>query len=146
MSNIESTTNTNTEAQDVAASVAALGSRTLVKRRIEQAKARVAKAEAALAAEDRLIDLLNKRFEELPVEAGSLTANVGDKVTFKTGRTDSVRSETGVVQLVDGNKYKVLVGEGFDQTFKTIFAGQIVEVEGAVSEDATAIDGDELGL
>lgn len=41
-----------------------------------------------------------------------------------------------VVRAVDGAKYRVLIGEGFNQEFKTVFAGSVIEVRQA----------DDLGL
>lgn len=120
--------------------IATIKSRTLADRRIAQAESRIAKAQEAIKLDGELIEAINALRETLPVEAGSLTAHVGDKITFKTGRADSTREEAGVVQLVDGVKYKVLVGEGFAQEFKTIFGGQITAVEPAVQ------DADDLGL
>lgn len=123
--------------------IAAVSSRTLGNRRLEQAKARIAKANEAIKLDEELIVALAAHIETLPVEAGSLTAEPGDTVAFKTGRGETVRTETGVVQIVDGAKYKVLVGEGFSQEFKVIFAGQIESVTKATSENETA---DALGL
>ena len=130
----------------IATIIASISSRTLANRRIEQAKSRITKASEAIKLDEELIAALQAHHDTLPVEAGSLTAKPGDTVTFKTGRAESVREEKGVVQLVDGAKYKVLVGEGFSADFKIIFGGQITAVEPAVSEDSTAIDGDDLGL
>lgn len=120
----------------IATIIASIASRTLANRRIEQAKARITKASEAIKLDEELIAALQAYHDTLPVEAGSLTAAVGQTITFKTGRADSVREETGVVQLVDGAKYKVLVGEGFSQEFKTIFAGQITAI----------VPADDLGL
>lgn len=120
----------------IATIISAIASRTLATRRIEQAEARINKANEAIKLDQELIEALKAHRETLPVEAGSLTAEAGQTITFKTGRAESVREETGVVQLVDGAKYKVLVGEGFAQEFKTIFAGQITKVHAA----------DDLGL
>lgn len=120
--------------------IAAIKSRTLADRRIAQAESRITKAQEAIKLDGELIEAIKALRETLPVEAGSLTAVAGDKITFKTGRADSTREETGTVQLVDGVKYKVLVGEGFNQEFKTIFGGQITSVEPAVQ------DTNDLGL
>ena len=126
--------------------IATIKSRTLADRRIAQAEARIAKAIENNKLDADLIEAIKAHRETLPIEAGSLTAVAGDKITFKTGRAESTREERGVVQLVDGVKYKVLVGEGFNQEFKTIFGGQITSVEPAATEDSAAIDADELGL
>ena len=131
------TASTNT----IASIIAAVTSRTLANRRIEQAKARITKASEAVKLDEELIAALQAHHDTLPVEAGSLTAKPGDTVTFKTGRAESVREEKGVVQLVDGAKYKVLVGEGFSADFKIIFGGQITAVEDKAEEQA-----DTLGL
>lgn len=122
--------------------VESINSRTLAKRRIEQAHQRITKAREAIMLDEELITALQARHDALPVEAGSLTASVGDTVTYKTGRVGNVREESGVVHLVDGAKYKVLVGEGFSQEFKIVFAGQIT----AVAPAPAAAAADELGL
>uniref|UniRef100_A0A7M2QN33 Uncharacterized protein n=1 Tax=feces metagenome TaxID=1861841 RepID=A0A7M2QN33_9ZZZZ len=129
-----------TTANSIASVIAAVASRTLANRRIEQAKARIAKADEAIKFDQELIAALQAHHDTLPVEAGSLTAVAGQTIKFKTGRAESVREETGVVQLVDGAKYKVLVGTGFDQEFKTIFAGQITEVTPLPAADDLGLD------
>lgn len=119
-----------------------INSRTMAKRRIEQAHQRIIKARESVKLDEELITALQARHDALPVEAGSLTASVGETIAFKTGRAGNVREETGVVHLVDGAKYKVLVGEGFSQEFKIVFAGQIT----AVAPATAAAAADELGL
>lgn len=126
--------------------IASIKSRTLADRRIAQAEARIAKAIENNKLGAGLIEAIKAHRETLPVEAGSLTAVAGDNITFKTGRADSTREERGVVQLVDGVKYKVLVGEGFNQEFKTIFGGQITAVRAYCGIRLASQDGDELGL
>lgn len=120
----------------IAETIAAINTRTMGSRRIEQAKARLASAEEALQFERELIAALEAHVQTLPEEASTVRANVGDTVVFKLGREDRVRQVEGTVQAVDGAKYRVLIGEGFNQEFKTVFAGSVIEVRQA----------DELGL
>ena len=123
-------------AETIATTIAAINTRALCNRRIEQAKARLANAEEAIHFERELIAALEAHIHTLPEEAASVRANVGDTVVFKLGHGDNTRQVEGVVRAVDGAKYRVLIGEGFNQEFKTVFAGSVIEVRQA----------DELGL
>ena len=116
--------------------IATIATRTLANRRIEQAKARLIKAQEAANFEGELIAALVAHVETLPEEATAYRAEIGDTVTFNFGRTPHVRQEQGIVQAVDGNRYRVMVGTGMNQEFKTVFAGQVIEV----------VKADELGL
>ena len=112
----------------IANTIASITTRTNGNRRIEQAKARLIKAEEAARFEVELIAALEAHVQTLPEEASNVRAEVGDTVTFNFGRTPHVRQEQGIVQAVDGNRYRVLVGTGMNQEFKTVFAGQVTEV------------------
>ena len=120
----------------IATIIASIASLPLANRRIEQAKARLIKAEEAARFEVELIAALEAHVQTLPEDASSVRAEIGDTVTFNFGRTPNVRQEQGIVQAVDSNRYRVLVGTGMNQEFKTVFAGQVTEVMKA----------DELGL
>lgn len=108
--------------------IASIASRTLANRRIEQAKARLIKAQEQASFEGELIAALEAHVQAMPEDASGIRAEVGDIVTFNFGRTPHVRQEQGTVQAVDGNRYRVLVGTGMNQEFKTVFAGQVTEV------------------
>ena len=78
---------------------------------------------------------------------------MGDTVVFKLGREDRVRQVEGTVQAVEGAKYRVLIGTGFNQEFKTVFAGSVIEVRQGNQDHAQVLVGsrdvrqaDELGL
>lgn len=114
--------------------IASIKSRTLAARRIVQAQARVNAAQEAVAFGTELIAALQALHDTLPVEPGSLTANVNDTVSFILSHGDNRRQGTGVVVAVDGKRYRVLVGEGFSQEFKTVFAGQVLTVEAPAAE------------
>ena len=108
--------------------IASIATRTLANRRIEQAKARLIKAQEQASFEGELIAALEAHVQTLPEEATGIRTEVGDTVMFNFGRTPNVRQEQGIVQAVDSNRYRVLVGTGMNQEFKTVFAGQITEV------------------
>ena len=108
--------------------IATIATRTLANRRIEQAKARLIKAQEQASFEVELIAALEAHVQTLPEEATGIRAELGDTVTFNFGRTPHVRQEQGIVQAVDGNRYRVMVGTGMNQEFKTVFAGQVTEV------------------
>ena len=112
----------------IANTIASIASRTLANRRIEQAKARLMKAQEQASFEVELIAALEAHVQTLPEEATGIRAEIGDTITFNFGRTPNVRQEQGVVQAVDGSRYRVLVGTGMNQEFKTVFAGQVTEV------------------
>ena len=112
----------------IAETIAAINTRTMGNRRIEQAKARLASAEEALQFERELIAALEAHVQTLPEEASTVRAEIGDTITFNFGRTPNVRQEQGIVQAVDSNRYRVLVGTGMNQEFKTVFAGQVTDV------------------
>lgn len=117
--------------------IASIATRTLANRRIEQAKARLIKAQEAASFEWQLIVALEEHVQTLPEETTGIRAEVGDTVKFNFGRAPHVRQELlGIVQAVDGSRYRVLVGTGMNQEFKTVFAGQVTEV----------VKADELGL
>ena len=111
--------------------IATIATRTLANRRIEQAKARLIKAQEQASFEVELIAALEAHVQTLPEEATGIRAELGDTVTFNFGRTPHVRQEQGIVQAVDGNRYRVMVGTGMNQEFKTVFAGQVTEVANA---------------
>ena len=112
----------------IATIIASIASRTLANRRIEQAKARLMKAHEQASFEGELIAALEAHVQTLPEEAAGIRAEIGDTITFNFGRTPNVRQEQGIVQAVDGSRYRVLVGTGMNQEFKTVFAGQVTEV------------------
>ena len=104
-------------------------SRTLVSRRVEQATARIVKAEEAIAYDRALIEALKVHGETLPVEAGSIKAKVGDTIKFNTGRKEVVE-ETGRVVADLGGRYRVIVNENDPATaeYKTVFPAQITSL------------------
>ena len=118
--------------------IATIVTRTLANRRIEQAKARLIKAQEQASFEGELIAALEAHVQTLPEESTGIRAEVGDTVTFNFGRTPHVRQEQGIIQAVDGSRYRVLVGTGMNQEFKTVFAGQVTEVR--VPADALGLE------
>lgn len=121
----------------IAGIIAGATSRTLVERRIIQAQARQEKAADQQALEAATIAALIEHRDTLPEEAGAITAEVGQVVTFRTGRGETARQETGKVVAVavddETNKvtrYKVITKEGtFDAAFVVVFPAQLESVQ-----------------
>lgn len=107
---------------------------------LAQAKKRIAKAEAAITADEALVVQYKSLAESLPEgNGGAVPAEfrdipVGSTVQFKSGRGPTIRTFVGVVTAVQKEddkvkRYRVQVGEDFDAALVSVFPGSIVGAE-----------------
>lgn len=111
------------------ATIEAVTSRTLANRRIDQAKARVTKAQEEVAFDQALIEALESKRQELPEEAGGVAFKVGDTIRFNAGRVDKVVLVGDVIADL-GGRFRVVVNPNDPATMdiKVVFAAQVLEV------------------
>lgn len=89
------------------------------KTKIDAITARITKLETAKA--------------ELVAKAVSFNVAIGDSISFKYGRAEKVRTETGTVvarksQAKGADLLKVQIGTGFDTEFVTICPNAIIAI------------------
>lgn len=138
-------------AGNTAEASARLGSQANGERVASLAEARVAKAQAAIEADQKFIDGVRALLPQLPVGQPSgakiLLVKEGDTITFTRRTKEGAVSVVGkVVGIIEGGRYRTLVGEGVNSDFVNVFPGTVTAVAGAAAPVVGEAPETEAGL